>query len=54
MVVAARREAEAVLIDRCFFALGEKSFAEFAAALDQPLSDNPRLGRLLRTAAPWE
>jgi len=53
-VEAARREAEAVLLDRCFFGLGDKSFATFAAALDQRPADNPRLRRLLRTAAPWE
>ena len=54
MVEAARREAEAVLLDRCFFGLGDKAFATFSAALDQPPADNPRLRRLLRTAAPWE
>jgi uncharacterized protein (DUF1778 family) len=53
MVEAARREAEAVLVERCYFALGDKAFAAFAAALDQPPADNPRLRRLLRTAAPW-
>jgi uncharacterized protein (DUF1778 family) len=54
MVEAARREAEAVLLDRCFFALDAKAFTKFAAALDQRPADNPRLRRLLRTAAPWE
>ena len=54
MVEAARREAEAVLLDRCFFALDDKAFAKFAAALDQRPADNPRLRRLLRTAGPWE
>jgi uncharacterized protein (DUF1778 family) len=54
MVEAARREAESVLVDRCYFALGEKAFAAFAAALDKPPGDNPRLRRLLRTAAPWD
>jgi uncharacterized protein (DUF1778 family) len=54
MVEASRREAEAVLLDRHFFALGHKEFAAFAAALDRPLADNPRLRRLLRTAAPWD
>ena len=54
MVEAARREAEAVLLDRCFFALGDTSFDKFAAALDQRPTDNPRLRRLMRTAAPWE
>lgn len=54
MVEAARREAESVLLDRCFFALSEKSFADFARQLDKPPAKNPRLRRLMRTAAPWE
>jgi uncharacterized protein (DUF1778 family) len=54
MVEAARREAESVLVDRCFFALGGKDFAAFAKALDQPPADSPRLRKLLRTAAPWD
>jgi uncharacterized protein (DUF1778 family) len=54
MVEAARREAESVLADRCFFALDDKAFAAFSAALNQPPSDNPRLRKLLRTSAPWE
>jgi uncharacterized protein (DUF1778 family) len=54
MVEAARREAETVLLDRCFFALGAKSCSEFAAALDKPPATNPRLRRLLTSAAPWE
>lgn len=54
MVEAARREAEAVLLDRCFFALDDKAFSKFAAALDEPPADNPRLRKLLRTSAPWE
>jgi uncharacterized protein (DUF1778 family) len=54
MVEAARREAETVLLDRCFFALSDKSFADFASLLDKPPAKNPRLRRLLRTAAPWE
>jgi uncharacterized protein (DUF1778 family) len=54
MVEAARREAESVLLDRCYFTLDEKSFAAFKAALDKPPADNPRLRRLLRTPAPWD
>jgi uncharacterized protein (DUF1778 family) len=54
MVEAARREAETVLLDRCFFGVTQKQFESFLAALDQQPSDNPRLRRLLRTAAPWE
>lgn len=54
MVEAARREAESVLLDRCFFALSERSFSQFAAALDKPPAANPRLRRLLASATPWE
>jgi uncharacterized protein (DUF1778 family) len=54
MVEAARREAETVLLDRCFFGLGQKPFAAFSAALDRPPVENRRLRRLLGTPAPWE
>lgn len=54
MVEAARREAETVLLDRCYFAIEGKAFAAFSAALDRPPADNPRLRRLLRSSAPWE
>ena len=55
MVEAARREAEAVLLDRCFLTLDDQSvFAHLRPALDQKPADNPRLRRLLRTAAPWD
>lgn len=54
MVEAARREAEAVLLDRCFFGIGDEAFAKFVAALNKRPADNPRLRKLLRTAAPWE
>jgi uncharacterized protein (DUF1778 family) len=54
MVNAARRAAEAVLLDRCLFTLNDKEFARFQAALDKPPADNPRLRRLLRKSAPWE
>lgn len=54
MVETARREAEAVLLDRCFFALSKGAFADFSAALDKPPAKNPRLKQLMRTAAPWD
>ncbi len=50
----AYREAERVLLDRRFFALDDKDFARFIAALDVVPADNPRLRDLLRTPAPWE
>jgi uncharacterized protein (DUF1778 family) len=54
MLDAACREAEAVLLDRRFFILPEADFRKFAAMLDRPPKDNPRLRRLLQTKAPWE
>jgi uncharacterized protein (DUF1778 family) len=54
IVEAARREAEIVLVNRCFFALNANAYAAFTAALDQPPADNPCLQVLLRNAAPWD
>lgn len=54
MVEAARREAEAVLLDRCFFALDAAAYREFTVALDKPPAKNPRLRRLLEARPPWE
>jgi len=54
MVEAARREAEVVLVDKCFFGLNKEAFTAFKKALDHPPDKNPRLRRLMRTAAPWK
>lgn len=54
MLEAARREATEVLLDRRLFLFDDKTFRRFAAALDAPPTENPRLRRLLRTRAPWE
>jgi uncharacterized protein (DUF1778 family) len=54
MLETAYREAERVLLDRRFFALDDKAFARFCAALDAQPRDNPRLRNLLRTPARWE
>lgn len=54
MLDAACREAEAVLLDRRYFQLDEAEFKRFAAALDKPPADNPRLRRLLVAKAPWD
>jgi uncharacterized protein (DUF1778 family) len=54
MIEAARREAEAVLLDRCFFVLDPAAFRAFTAALDKPPAENVRLRRLLQTPGPWE
>jgi uncharacterized protein (DUF1778 family) len=54
MLETACREAESVLLDRRYFFLPENEFKKFAAMLDSPPRDNPRLRRLLRTRAPWD
>ena len=54
MLDAATREATTVLLDRRFFQLDARAFKRFAAALDAPPSDNPRLRKLLSRKAPWE
>jgi uncharacterized protein (DUF1778 family) len=54
MLDIACREAEAVLLDRLYFTLDADRFREFAAMLDRPPKDNPRLRRLLRSKAPWD
>jgi uncharacterized protein (DUF1778 family) len=54
MLDAATREATMVLLDRCFFPLDSRAFRQFAAALDAPPADNPRLRNLLAKQAPWE
>jgi len=50
---AARREAESVLLDRRYFALGTKTFNAFVEKLDAPPKPDARLRRLLREKAPW-
>jgi uncharacterized protein (DUF1778 family) len=54
MLDTACREAESILLDRRYFSLSEGEFRKFAAMLDRPPADNPRLRRLLRTRAPWD
>ena len=54
MLDAATREATTVLLNRRYFQLDARAFKRFAAALDAPPSDNPRLRKLLARQAPWE
>ena len=54
MLDAASREAEAVLLDRRYFALTDEQFKSFTTLLDRPATANARLRRLLKTQAPWE
>lgn len=54
MLETACREAESVLLDRRYFSLPEDQFRRFAAMLDRPPKENPKLRRLLETKAPWD
>ena len=54
MLESACKEAEAVLLDRRYFALSSAEFRRFTAMLDTPPANNARLRRLLKTKAPWE
>lgn len=54
MLEASCREAEAVLLDRRYFALDDDAFQAFTKMLDQPPAANPRLHRLLTEKAPWD
>ena len=54
MLETACREAEAVLLDRRYFALSEDAFGHFTALLVKPPAANPKLRRLLQTKAPWD
>jgi len=48
------REAESVLLDRCYFNLGAEQFQRFTDLLDNPPADNPKLARLLQRKPSWE
>ena len=48
------REAESVLLDQCYFNLGEEEFRRFNEMLDNPPTSNPGLERLLRRTPSWE
>ncbi|MGA2351276.1 MAG: DUF1778 domain-containing protein [Terracidiphilus sp.] len=48
------REAESVLLDKCYFNLGEDEFQRFTAMLDNPPATNPKLALLLNRKPSWE
>lgn len=54
MLDAACRAAESVLLDRCYFRLGEKEFRRFNDMLDNPPESNPKLANLLARKPLWE
>ena len=53
MLDTACREAEAVLLDRRYFALSKEAFQRFNAMLDKPPKSNPKLRELLEKRPPW-
>ena len=54
MVEAARRAAEASLLDRTLFHVDAQTYARFVAILDGPPKPNQRLRKLMQTKAPWD
>ena len=54
MLEAACEKAQAIVLERTFFALDEKAFARFTALLDAPVEANPALDRLLARRPLWE
>jgi uncharacterized protein (DUF1778 family) len=54
MLDAACREAEAILLDRCYFRLGKEEFQRFNDMLDNPPKSNPKLAKLLARKPSWE
>ena len=51
---AARRAAEAALLDRSVIQVDAKAYANFVARLEGRPSSNKRLKRTMRCKAPWE
>lgn len=54
MLEAACEKAQAIVLDRTFFALDDAAFARFSALLDAPIEANPALDRLLARRPLWE
>ena len=50
---AARRAAEAELLDRTLFVVNPQSYAQFLALLDAPPQPNDALRRTMRATPPW-
>lgn len=54
MLEAACEKAQAIVLERTFFALDDAAFARFTALLDAPIEANPALDRLLARRPLWE
>ena len=48
------REAETILLGQSLFKLDKNAFAQFEAALKEPVKDNPAIKALLSKPTPWE
>ncbi|MBX9774422.1 MAG: DUF1778 domain-containing protein [Xanthobacteraceae bacterium] len=51
---AARKAAEAALLDQVLFTVDATTFSKFQAMLDAPAQSNNLLRKTLRTPGPWE
>jgi len=54
MLEAACEKAQAVVLERTYFALDDEAFGRFNGLLDAPISANPALDRLLSRQPIWE
>ncbi len=54
MLEAACEKAQAVVLDRTFFALDDTAFARFTTLLNAPVEPNAALDRLLARRPLWE
>jgi uncharacterized protein (DUF1778 family) len=50
---AARRAAEAELLDRSIFVVSPATYSKFLAMLDAPTQPNERLRRTMQATPPW-
>lgn len=48
------KQAEAILLEQCYFILAENDFEKFHRLLDQVPTENKALATLLKSKAPWE
>ena len=54
MLEAACEKAQAIVLDRTFFALDDAAFKRFTTLLDAPIEPNPALDRLLARQPRWQ
>jgi len=54
MLEASREKAEQVLLDQTLFTATAAQYKAFVKLMDQPLSKNAALKRLLAKPSPWE